>query len=277
MKALKIIISSLKNTKFFVIVFFIFSILVSYFTTYIPIIIQYFIDVLLKENTANLILDFITKSSYGEKFGLIPTICVTLIMVQVVLNILIYVRDIVKNKIIQEFQYHLKLKLFCHIQNLTYQDFYHNSLADLVQNSSDDVNHIVQFIENQLTYILDIVLVVIFAIIQLVTIDFRLSSVMIVLSSIIFGWSIYYCKRSKAVIQKRIEMQKRLYAKMNDNFDQQKFIKVNNLQEKEKDAFGRIVDESNQFHKEKIKIDANYNTGVENIVKIRSTTNIYFK
>ena len=185
MKAFKIIISSLKHTKFLMILFFAFSILLSYLTTYIPIIIQYFIDALLKENTSNQILDFITQSSYGEKFGLISTICFVLIAVQIVLNITVYIRDIVKNKMIQEFQYHLKLKLFCHIQNLTYQDFYHNSLADLVQNSSDDVNHIVQFIENQLTYILDIVLVIIFAIIQLVNIDFRLSTVMIFLSVII--------------------------------------------------------------------------------------------
>lgn len=66
-----------------------------------------------------------------------------------------YLRSILKTKIIQEFQYELKLKLFEHIQNLTYQDFYHNSLADLVQNSTEDVNNIVKFIESQLTYILE--------------------------------------------------------------------------------------------------------------------------
>ena len=65
----------------------------------------------------------------------------------------------------------MKLKLLEHIQNLRYQEFYENSLVDLVQNMADDVNNIVGFIKKQFTYILDIVLMTIFAITQLVNLD----------------------------------------------------------------------------------------------------------
>lgn len=268
MRIFRTIISSFKHIKLLVVVFFILSIMLNYLVTYIPVIIQYFIDTILKQNnTPNELLDLIVNLC-ESKIGFIATICITLVVVQLIIIIFTYFRSITKTKIIQEFQYELKLKLFNHIQNLTYQDFYNNSLADLVQNSSDDVNNIVNFIDKQLTYILDIALIIIFAIGQLITIDFRLSSIMIFLSCFIILASIIYCKKSKDIIQKRIEMQRKLYSKMDDNFNNLKFIKLNNLQEQEEKEFEKIVEESNKFHKEKVRIDTNYNIGVENVVKL---------
>ncbi len=267
MKFFKTMISSLKHTKLLTLIFFILSILLNYLTTYIPVIIQYFIDVILKQNTQNEILDKIVNICEG-KVSFIVSICITLIIVELTIIIFTYLRSIAKTKIIQEFGAELKLKLFKHIQNLTYQDFYNNSLADLVQNSSDDVNNIVNFIDTQLTYILDIVLIIIFAIGQLINIDFRLSSIMIFLSFFIIISSIIYCKKSKVVIKKEIEMQRKLYSKMNDNFNNTKFIKLNNLQKKQEREFEKIVQESNTFHKEKVRMDTSYNIGVENIVKL---------
>lgn len=268
MKIFKTIISSFKHTKLLILVFFVLSILLNYLTTYIPVVIQYFIDTILKQNTTqNELLDLIV-SLYESRIGFIATICITLIIIQLIIIIFTYFRSIAKTKIIQEFQYELKLKLFNHIQNLTYQDFYNNSLADLVQNSSDDVNNIVNFIDKQLTYIFDIALIIIFAIGQLITIDFRLSSVMIFLSCFIILASIIYCKKSKDVIQKRIETQRDLYSKMDDNFNNLKFIKLNNLQEQEEKEFEKVVEENYKVLKEKVRMDTNYNIGVENVVKL---------
>ncbi len=268
MKILKTIISSFKHTKLLLLAFFILSILLNYLTTYIPVVIQYFIDTILKQSTTqNELLELIV-SLYENRMGFIATICITLIVIQLVIIIFTYFRSIAKTKIIQEFQYELKLNLFNHIQNLTYQDFYNNSLVDLVQNSSDDVNNIVNFIDKQLTYILDIVLIIIFAIGQLINIDFRLSSIMIFLSFFIILTSIIYCKKSKDIIQKRIETQRNLYSKMDDNFNNLKFIKLNKLQKQEEKEFERVVEENYKVLKEKVKMDTNYNIGVENVVKL---------
>lgn len=268
MKFYKTIISSFKHTKLLILVFFTLSIMLNYLTTYVPIVIQYFIDGILKQSTKqNEILDWVVNL-YENKIGFTATVCITLIIIQLIIIIFTYFRSIAKTRIIQEFQYELKLKLFNHIQNLTYQDFYNNSLADLVQNSSDDVNNIVNFIDTQLTYILDIVLIIIFAIGQLINIDFRLSSIMIFLSCFIILASIIYCKKSKDVIQRRIEMQRKLYSKMDDNFNNLKFIKLNNLQEQEEKEFENIVEENYKVLKEKVKMDTNYNIGVENVVKL---------
>lgn len=268
MKFFKIIMSSLKKSKLLIVVFFILSVMLNYLTTYIPVIIQYFIDVILNQNTTqNQILDLIVNL-WENKIGFIWTICVILIIVKLVVIFFKYFRSITKIKIIQKFQYEIKLKVFNHIQNLTYQDFYNNSLASLVQNSNDDVKNIVNFLDKQLTYVLDIILIIIFAIGQLLMINFSLSIIMMVLSCLIVLLSIIYYKKSKDVIQKRIEMQRKLYSKMDDNFNNMKFIKLNNLQEQEIKEFEKLVNECNVVHKEKIKMDTNYNIGVENIVKL---------
>lgn len=267
MKLFKQIVASLKHTKSLILIFFILSIILNYLSTYIPVVIQYLIDTILNQSTQNELLNSIV-SIFESKIGFIWAICIVLVIIQIAIIVFSYLRSIAKTKIIQEFQYELKLKLFNHIQNLTYQDFYNNSLADLVQNSSDDVNNIVNFIDTQLTYILDIILIIIFAIGQLINIDFRLSSIMIFLSCFIIIASIIYCKKSKPVIQKRIEMQRKLYQKLDDNFNNLKFIKLNNLQQKEETEFEQIVEENNKFTKEKVKIDTNYKIGVENVVKL---------
>lgn len=267
MKFLNTIMSSLKHTKLLILIFLVLSMILNYLVTYIPVIIQYFIDIILHIDVKNIILDKLVEL-YGKNLGFITLICITLVTFQIAIIIFTYFRDVIKTKIIQQFQNEMKMKLFKHIQDLTYQDFYNNSLADLVQNSSDDVNNIVKFIENWLTYILDIVLVIIFAIVQLANIDFRLSSIMLFLSFFIILASIIYYKKSKDVIQKRIETQRKIFSKMNDNFNNLKFIKLNNLQEKEEKEFEKIVEENYKVLKEKIGIDTNYKIGVEHIVKL---------
>ncbi len=269
MKIFKTIISSFKHTTVLILVFLILSIILNYLTTYIPVVIQYFIDVLLNQNTSNAIIEnFI--SIFNNKLSFIPIICILLLMIEGIIVLSTYIRTIVKNKIIQEFQFDLKLKLFEHIQNLTYQDFYKNSLADLVQNMADDVNNIVNFIEKQLTYILDIVLIIIFAIVQLVNLDLRLSIVMIIAVGTIILLSIWYFKKSKPIIENRIKTQKEMYANLNDNYSNIKFMKINNLQEKEKERFNKTNIKNFEANKSKVIIDTWYKLLIDGIVRIQT-------
>lgn len=269
MKILKKIISSFKRTKLLIPTFLLLSIILNYLVTFVPVVIQYFIDILLNKDVNNkLIENFINL--FDNKISFIPTICILLLLIQVGIGLSTYIRTIVKNKIIQEFQFELKLKLFNHIQNLTYQDFYKNSLADLIQNSTNDVNNIVNFINTQFTYILDIVLIMIFAVAQLTKLDLRLSSVMIVAISIIIVLSIWYFKKSKPIIENRIKEQKEMYTKLNDNYSNIKFIKVNNLQENEKERFNKINIKNFNANKSKVLLDSWYNMAAVNIVKLQT-------
>lgn len=269
MKFLKHILFSFKHTKLLILIFFVLSLVISYLTTYIPVVIQYFIDVLLNQNVSNSTIEFFI-SLFNDNLSFISIICILLLIIEGMIVLSTYIRTVTKNKIIQEFQFELKLKLFDHIQNLTYQDFYKNSLADLIQNSTDDVNNIVNFIEKQFTYILDLILIIIFAIGQLASLDLRLSSVMIVAISIIIILSILYFKKSRPIIENRIKVQRELYAKLNDNYSNIKFMKVNNLQEKEKAKFNEVNDNNFEANKKKVILDSWYNMLTVNIVKVQA-------
>lgn len=269
MKIFKAIISSLNSSKIRIILFFILSIIVTYFTTYIPIIIQNFIDVLLHQNINNNWIMEYAIHIFNNKLSFILISCIVLFIIEMIVIISTYLRTIVKNKIIQEFQFEFKLKLFNHIQNLTYQDFYQKSLAELVQNMADDVNNIVKFLEKQITYILDIILIIFFAINQLSKIDLRLSIVMLVAVVSIILLSIWYFKKSKPLIVNKIKAQKDLYEKLNDNYSNIKFMKVNNLQEKEKLNFEEINNKNFETNKSKVVLDSWYKILIMNIVKVQ--------
>ncbi len=61
MKILKTIISSLKHTKLLILIFLILSITLNYLTTCIPVVIQYLIDNILKQNTQSQVLEKIVN------------------------------------------------------------------------------------------------------------------------------------------------------------------------------------------------------------------------
>lgn len=269
MKTLKLIINSFKNTEIMLVLYFIFSLIISYLTTFIPVVFQYFLDILLKQKVSNRIIEKFIKI-FSDDISFIIKICVLLIILEIVIVLSTYLRTIVKNKIVQEFQYEIKFNLFNHIQNLTYHDFYKNSLADLVQSSTDDVNNIVGFIEKQLSFILDLVLIIIFAIGQLYTLNLCLLIIMVVAITIIIISSIFYYKKSKTTIENSLRTQRELYAKLNDNYSNVKFMKVNNLSKKEINNFNELNNNNFKANKEKIKLDSFYKTFTSSVVKTQT-------
>jgi ATP-binding cassette subfamily B protein len=265
----KLIINSFKNTKFKIVLYIAFSLLIAYLTTFIPIVIQYFLDALLKESANNSIIEKFV-SIFDDKLSFIPSMCILLLLVELILTFITYLRTTIKNKIIQEFQFNIKQTLFYHIQNLTYQDFYKNSLADLVSNMADDIKDIVTFIDKQLTYILDILLILIFAIVQLSRLDIRLSFIMIISAIIMILLSIWLFKKSKPIVKERIDARRKLYDKIDDNYSNVKFVKVNNLQEQEIKRFKEVNRNNFVVNKKKVVTDAVYNMTVANITKVQN-------
>ena len=178
----RMIIKSFKNSRYQIILYMIANLAMTYLITVIPLIIQYFIDHILKQNTNKIWLEYFIK---GEGSTFIISTCIALIIIQMIILTTNYIKQMMKNRIIQSFQYALKLNVFNFIQSLTYDSFYHNSLSDLVQKASGDVNRIVTFIDKQLTFFIDISLTIIFAIVQLSNLDMRLSVIMLVSSTMI--------------------------------------------------------------------------------------------
>lgn len=266
--AKRMLLKSMKSSRFKMIVYMLANIAMTYLVTLIPVIIQYFIDHILEQNTSS--ISWLTHFIKGEQATFVLSTCMVLIIIQIMILITNYIKQMMKSRIIQSFQYELKLNIFYYIQSLTYDSFYHHSLSDLVQKASGDVNRIVTFVDKQLTFFIDIGLTILFAIMQMANIDIRLSIIMLICSTLVILLSYAYYKKVKPTLNQEILAENELYAKLDDNFTNMKFIKINNLKEKEEEKWKQKVEQYCKINGKRIKISSKYNIFIENIVKLQA-------
>ena len=93
---------------------------------------------------------------------------------------------------------------------------------------------------------------------------------MVVAITIIIISSIFYYKKSKTTIENSLRTQRELYAKLNDNYSNVKFMKVNNLSKKEINNFNELNNNNFKANKEKIKLDSFYKTFTSSVVKTQT-------
>lgn len=257
MKLFKLLIKCLKNKLIYVILFLIFSIISMYFITYLPIIISYGINNIIGNTDSIYVLDLITKNISDTRIYLVD-ICVILLCVQGLICIFNYLKSRVKDKFIQEFQYNLKHRIFYHIQELTYTSFYNNSVADLVQKASTDINKLVNFIDRQLIFFVDLFLLIIFVGIRLLGIHYGFLILIFAISTMIVARSIWYFKKCSPFLNKMIDVSNEMYENLEDNYRNINFIKLNNLEEKSISEFNDIVEENKKYSRLKYLYDDKY-------------------
>ncbi len=257
MKLFKLLMKCLKNKLIYVILFFFFSIIGMYFITYLPIIISYGINNIIG-NTDNIyILDLITKNINDIKLYLI-IICLILLCVQGLICLFNYLKSRVKDKFIQEFQYNLKHEIFYHIQELTYTAFYNNSVADLVQKASTDINKLVNFIDKQLIFFVDLFLLIVFVGFRLLGIHYYFLILIFGISIMIVSRSIWYFKKCSPFLNKMIDVSNEMYENLEDNYRNINFVKLNNLEEKSISEFNNIVEKNKKYTRLKYLYDDKY-------------------
>ena len=257
MKLFKLLMKCLKNKLIYVILFFFFSIIGMYFITYLPIIISYGINNIIG-NTDNIyILDLITKNINDTKLYLV-IICLILLCVQGLICLFNYLKSRVKDKFIQEFQYNLKHQIFYHIQELTYTSFYNNSVADLVQKASTDINKLVNFIDKQLIFFVDLFLLIFFVGFRLLGIHYYFLILIFGISIMIVSRSIWYFKKCSPFLNKMIDVSNEMYENLEDNYRNINFVKLNNLEEKSISEFNSIVEKNKKYTRLKYLYDDKY-------------------
>lgn len=257
MKLLKIMLECIKKKIIYVILFIIFSIFSMYLITYLPIVISYGINHIMGNNDSIYFLDALLKNVRDIKIYLV-IICLILLVLQGIICLLNYFKSRVKDKFIQRFQYELKHNIFNHIQELTYTSFYNNSVADLVQKASNDINKLVSFIDKQLIFFVDLFLLVIFIGFRLFKIHYLFLILIFFISILIIIRSVWYFKKCSPFLNKLIDVSNEAYEKLEDNYRNVKFIKLNNLEEKTVKDFNEIADENKKYMDLKYYYDDKY-------------------
>ena len=257
MKFLKILLSCIRRKIIYVILFIIFSTLSMYLLTYIPVLISYGINHIMGNNDSIYVLDNLLKNVKDIKLYLF-FICIILLIIQGFISLFNYLKSRFKDKFIQEFQYNLKYKLFYHIQELTYTSFYNNSVADLVQKASVDINKIVNFFDRQLIFFVDLFLLIIFVGLRLFDIHYAFLILIFVISLLIVVRSIWYFKKCAPFLNKLIDISNLMYQTLEDDYKNINFIKLNNLENNVINDFYKVSDENKECYRLKYLYDDKY-------------------
>lgn len=248
MKFLKVILQCIKQNFIHVILFLIYSVISMYLLTDIPVIISYGINNIIGNKDSIYLLDILLSQISDTKMYLFM-ICIAILVIQGLLCLFNYFKSREKDKFIQKFQYNLKHKLFFHIQELTYTSFYNNSVADLVQKASDDINRIVNFIDRQLIFFVDLLLLIIFIGFRLFKIHYTVLILIFIISLSIILRSIWYFKKCAPYMNKIIEVSNEMYQTLEDNYKNLNFIKLNNLENNVQNDFKGISQEFKKYNR----------------------------
>lgn len=268
MKTINLIFSSIKEKMYYIIFFLILSIINSYLITLIPIIISYGLNYLLNNDSNFYLIDFLVSLTTDKKM-LIIYICGILLFIKIFGSLVVYIRNCCKDKFLMNLQFNLKHKLFYHIQELTYSNYFSNNVADLVQKASSDTNNINTFISTQLTFILDVILLILFSGIQIFRVHYSFMLLIVIIFSLIIIVSLWYYKKCIPFVNELIESSNEIYSSLEDVYRNIKYIKLLNNKNNLVDNINKKFEKNRDLNRKRYYYDNLYYSIISNILKIQ--------
>lgn len=268
MKTINLIFSSIKERILYVMFFLILSIINSYLITLIPIIISYGLNYLLGNSSNFYFIDFLISLT-NDKTVFIIYICISLFFIKAISSLIVYIRNCCKDKFLMNLQFNLKHKLFYHIQELTYSNYFNNSVADLVQKASNDTNNISTFISTQLTFILDVILLILFSGIQIFRVHYSFMLLIVLSFSLIIIVSFWYYKKCIPFVNELIDNSNDIYSNLEDVYRNIKYIKLLNNKNDLIENMNKKFEKNRDLNRKRYYYDNLYYSIISNILKIQ--------
>lgn len=252
----------------YVLFFLILSIINSYLITLIPIIISYGLNYLLGNDSNFYFIDFLIGLT-NNKAIFIVYICISLFFIKIICSLVVYIRNCCKDKFLINLQFNLKHKLFYHIQELTYSNYFSNSIADLVQKASNDTNNISTFISTQLTFILDVILLILFSGIQIFRVHYSFMLLIVLSFSLIIIVSFWYYKKCIPFVNELIDSSNDIYSNLEDVYRNIKYIKLLNNKNDLIENMNKKFEKNRDLNRKRYYYDNLYYSIISNILKIQ--------
>ena len=228
------------------------SIILPFTYSYVPQFIKYVFDHVLDQTDAPNTLPMFVQNFFAEYAGLkcVIIISLTLFIFQLLRGILIFINGCIKGRLSENIAFKMRVKLYRHIQNLSYT--YHNNVdpGDLIQRCTSDIDTIKSFISRQLPELFYIFASLIIGAIQMAAIDYRIMLVTLICLPVTVGAGMIFFK----VINKKFEQVEEFESDMTSVLQEG----VNGVRVVK--AFAREKYEIDKFSKKSQKFrDENYN------------------
>lgn len=234
-----IVIKALKNTKLYIIIIPIFSMIITYLTLQVPLYLKYAIDGLAFDNI-EAIPRYIRRFFNESLFYNLTILAMFLIFTIMLITIATYIRNRISFKFNIKINKNLKIEIFRHIENLEYQSYYNYDKDEMIQRIKDDANTFSNFFNTSLNLILDTVFFLIFMIKESLDLN-RIITIYILLSvMILIIFAIWYLKKIDSKMGQMIRNRKNLLAKTIYSICNFKLVKLLNKQNDEIENYTKL-------------------------------------
>lgn len=234
-----IIIKALKNTKKYIVMVPILSMIISYLTLQIPIYLKYAIDGIVYKDTQS-IPQYITRF-FNENWMYNLIIIILFLILTIVMNgAITYIRDRISCLFNLKVNKNLKMEIFRHIENLEYQSYYNYDKDEMLQRIKDDANTYSNFFNTSLNLILDTFFILIFVIKESLELN-RIITIYILISvMVLIIFAIWYFKKLDIRLQEMIKARKGLLSKTITSIRNFKLIRILNKQKEEINDYNKL-------------------------------------
>ncbi len=260
---------ALKNTKIYLILLIVLSMIIAYISFLISMSIKYAIDGILfnNYNEIPMYIKTIFKQNYLYDLGIIAIIIILLNFIEKLLK---YFRECITGKFKSTININLKSKLFNHLLNLEYDSYNSYNKAEIMQRINEDADTYSKFFDSQFNLILDILFLSIIIIKEGISLSLEISIYIFLAIIVMLLFSFWYFKKLSVNIENMITKRKKLLNMTIQHISNFKFIRMFNKQKQEKEKYKTLnkdyCDEEISF----IKFVLFYDITLEHLTYLRT-------
>ena len=215
--------------------------------SYVPQFIKYVVDTILEGTIEGVVtlpsflLDFFNK--FDNKLTCILVVGISLVICQVIRGAMMFFNGYVKGKISEGIAFDMRVKLYSHIQNLSYTYQNNADTGDLIQRCTSDVDTIKSFLTSQLPEILYIIASFSAGAYQMYVIEKKIMFVTLIVIPISLVASIVYYRYVKNKFEEIEDVESKMTTALQENINGVRVVKAFNNERYEIDKFNKRNDE----------------------------------
>lgn len=227
--------------------------------SYVPQFIKYIIDIVLVEEPIegavitlpSFFTDFF-DSFASNKLKCIAVVGITMIIFQFIRGLLMFFNGYVKGRVSEGIAYNIRLRLYSHIQNLSYSYQKNVDTGDLIQRCTSDVDTIKSFLATQLPEVLYIVASFGAGCYQMAKIDYRIMLVTLCVVPITLAASIFFLHYVRKKFEEIEVSEAKMTTALEENVNGVRVVKAFNNEKYEIDKY---VERNEDFKDRNIKLN----------------------
>ena len=227
--------------------------------SYVPQFIKYIIDIVLEDQPiegATITLPSFFTDFFGQfssnKLKCILVVGLTMIVFQLIRGAMMFFNGYFKGKVSEGIAYNIRLRLYSHIQNLSYSYQKNVDTGDLIQRCTSDVDTIKSFLATQLPEVLYIIASFSAGCYQMAKIDYRIMLVTLCVVPITLGASIFFLSYVRKKFEEIEVSEAKMTTALEENVNGVRVVKAFNNEKYEIDKY---VERNEDFKDRNIKLN----------------------